>query len=601
MALDAVEQGEERGELPGSWIPRRGRAAWLAALALAAAFCFTGLSNHPLRAADEPRVAGIGWEMAHGEGAPIPHLGGEPFLEHPPLYYAVLGGFIDAFGAHEGVVRLPSAIAAFLTLILVFDLGRRIASPLAGLSSVLVLASMRLFVRYSHKVVVDPFLTLFVMVGFYLYVRAVWAGGERGVRGDERGVRGDDGGAPVEPGVPTLAILGIYLAAALAFYVKGFVGIIALAGPLAIDALAFRRFRVLKSAGHVVGIPLLLCVCASWPALLYIQGGETALREFLIQNGLYRILPGAGVGAGSYQGGHVQPFWYYLGQLPGLLTLWLAFLPAVAIWISRRTVPDGWSAGAIRFLGLVFPMGMLLLSIPGTKRELYLLPFIPPLSIAIGAWMAAMCRPDLQRSLIERVVALLSMSLGSWRIWPAAAHAAQQRLRRAMGMRIGRRKPALEAQLHRAIESAATGRCLAPARLAWVAFAGALAWNVLGYPWVDRDRDLGPTSREIVTSLAGEPLVSFSLPEEMLGALPFYTGRIPLNLRSDAALASYLCEHPDLQLLSVHPGEARIQEAAGQPLTPAKRWGPAERGYAIYDVPPQLQSARSCEGRTGTS
>lgn len=54
------------------------RRPWLAAAVLAGIFCFTGLSNHPLRASDEPRVAGIAWEMQHGTSAPIPHLGGAP-------------------------------------------------------------------------------------------------------------------------------------------------------------------------------------------------------------------------------------------------------------------------------------------------------------------------------------------------------------------------------------------------------------------------------------------------------------------------------------------------------------------------------------------
>jgi 4-amino-4-deoxy-L-arabinose transferase-like glycosyltransferase len=62
----------------------KARASFALALMLALAFSFTGLSNHPLRAADETRGAGIAWEMAHTGNALLPHLGGDPFMQHPP-------------------------------------------------------------------------------------------------------------------------------------------------------------------------------------------------------------------------------------------------------------------------------------------------------------------------------------------------------------------------------------------------------------------------------------------------------------------------------------------------------------------------------------
>src|SRR5215468_8686472 len=94
--------------------PRARQDVWMA-IALAALFAFTGLGNHPLQAADEPRVAGIAWEMQHTGQWWVPHLAGDPFLEHPPLYYAVLGAFIAHLGASEGVARLPGAMASLLT------------------------------------------------------------------------------------------------------------------------------------------------------------------------------------------------------------------------------------------------------------------------------------------------------------------------------------------------------------------------------------------------------------------------------------------------------------------------------------------------------
>src|SRR5262245_32164932 len=115
------------------------RRDWCLAIALAALFAFTGLAGHPLRAPDEPRVAGIAWEMQHTGQWWVPHLSGTPFLEHPPLFYAVLGAFIEPLGASEGVARLPSAIASLFTALLVFALARRLADRSAGLPALFAL------------------------------------------------------------------------------------------------------------------------------------------------------------------------------------------------------------------------------------------------------------------------------------------------------------------------------------------------------------------------------------------------------------------------------------------------------------------------------
>jgi len=154
--------------------PARASRDWGIALALAALFAFTGLGNHPLLAADEPRVAGIAWEMQHTGEWWVPHLAGEPFLEHPPLFYAVLGAFIRELGASEGVARLPGAIASLCTALLVFALARRLADRSAGLPALFALIGIAGFARYSHRALVDPLLMLFVMAGYYAYVRAVW-------------------------------------------------------------------------------------------------------------------------------------------------------------------------------------------------------------------------------------------------------------------------------------------------------------------------------------------------------------------------------------------------------------------------------------------
>src|SRR4030095_1162035 len=121
-------------------------------------------------------------------------------------------------------------------------------------------------------------------------------------------------------------LFAVYVAAALAFWVKGPIGVVAIAGPLALDALLARRSCVVLSPVHLAGLPLLAAACAAWPLVRDRVAGEEAARTFLINNGWYRIAPEAG--AGHYLGGHANPFWYYLERVPGQLRWMLLFVAA---------------------------------------------------------------------------------------------------------------------------------------------------------------------------------------------------------------------------------------------------------------------------------
>jgi 4-amino-4-deoxy-L-arabinose transferase-like glycosyltransferase len=510
--------------------PAQSTREWGIALALAALFAFTGLANHPLQAADEPRVAGIAWEMQHTGDWWVPHLGGVPFLEHPPLFYAVLGAFIRQLGASEGVARLPGAIASLLTALLVFSLARRIADRSAGLPALFALVGIAAFARYSHRALVDPMLMSFAMAGYYAYVRAVWGNAAAGAR--------ETWGW----------LIAVYLAAALAFWVKGPVGIVAIAGPLALDALIGRRWSIVASPAHLVGLPLLAAACVAWPLVLEHFGGEAAARTFLIDNGWYRIEPSAG--AGVYLGGHARPFWYYVPQVFGQLG-WVAVLvPAVAAWLWRGEAPPGWRVPALRFLAWVFPIGVLLLSIPGTKRALYLIPFEPPLAVAIGAWIAAAARADVHRTRVEA--------------WVNAVCARIARIDLA---------------------GAATGACRAPYRVAALAFAAVIAWNEIGLRLVPTDRDLGPMAREVAARVGDEPLLVL-LPEEcVLGALPFYTGRIPAHSHDLDRLDQQVAQARARFVLAPVSVRDRITAELGDPVV-VQSWTEYEgHEYALFAVP----------------
>jgi len=560
--------------------PRRGaeRRQWLAAGALIGLFAFTGLGNHPLRAADETRVAGIAWEMQQRGEWLVPHLGGEVFVQKPPLGYAAIASSIRLLGNDDFAARLASAVAAALTLLLVFDWARRAAGTSAGLLAICVCVSLRGFFRYSHKVLVDPWLALFVVLGFWAYVRASFDTRAAGAPA------ADPGGGPARP--HTGFLLLVYAAAALACFVKGPVGVVSLTGPIGVDVLWFRRWSVLRSRAHWVGVPLLLLGIALWPAYLYFFASEAVFREFFVNNLVGRIAPGLT----TWSSGHEEPAWYYLAKFPEQITWLTALLPAMAVCFWRGALPERWSLPSLRFAAMVFPVALLLMSLPGTKRTLYLLPFLPALAVAAGAYIAWTTRAGagtrverVTRALVSRTTAWLLARAGSILLRASSLLRGAQLRAAAARLRARAARLAQRAVWHRGgVDGLPTG---ALASVAAAAYGLALAWNLFVYPWVGDGRNLGPVARE-VAALHGtaQPLAAYQLAEEMRGALPFYTGLLPQNLHTPAALVAYARAHPGALLLQGNqPVEGFPGDFAGI-LRHVRSWPKAEGAYALYAI-----------------
>jgi 4-amino-4-deoxy-L-arabinose transferase-like glycosyltransferase len=378
-------------------------------------------------------------------------------------------------------------------------------------------------------------------------------------------------------------LLATYLAAAFAFWVKGPIGVVSIGGPLALDALFARRWHVVLSPVHLVGLPMLAALCAAWPLVLQHVEGEAAARTFLLNNGWYRIAPEAG--AGQYSGGHENPFWYYPPRVFGQLGFVTLFAPAAAVWLWRGATPPGWRLPALRFLAWVFPLGVLLLSIPGTKRSLYLLPFEPPLAVAIGAWIAAVARDDRHRSRVEVAVnTLCAQLLGA--LSPVAA-------------RLGRAGARIAPDLRADVARAGSGACRAPYRVAALAFAIAIAWNAIGLRFEGHDRDLGPMSRAVAERVGAGPLVVFWPEERVLGALPFYTGRIPVHSREIDRLAPLLAQSHARFLLAPLSMRDPIAAALGNRAVLEASWEAAGDEYGLFAVSPEVTASLPPGGSPG--
>lgn len=70
---------------------------------------------------------------------------------HPPLYYLLLDGWTLIFGESELMLRLPSVLAALLTLACTFAIGKRLLDAPSGLLALLWLLPLGSFVYYARE------------------------------------------------------------------------------------------------------------------------------------------------------------------------------------------------------------------------------------------------------------------------------------------------------------------------------------------------------------------------------------------------------------------------------------------------------------------
>lgn len=336
------------------------RAAVLVALVVA----FAGVGGRSLWSPDEPTGAAVGRAMADSGEYFLTRLNGQPFLEKPPLYWWVQTVPLRLFGYSAWAARLPSALFGALTLLVAFALGRRLGGPRLGWLALAVLASTVLFVEDIGRVVVDPALMFFVALahaGFVLLAEPRRPAEERGG--------------------PFL----IALALSLAFLSKGVVALALGAGPPVLYLLATRRGRAIRRLAPVVavGIAAFALIVLPWALGLYRAGGWPAVAECLLNNTSGRFLRNQ---AGTVYG-HRQPLLYYLTTAPAVLLPWTLAVPALLrrAWLRRRE--RGAGEESLRLLLATVGIGIAILSLAASKRDLYLLPLLPAFAVTVAAWL----------------------------------------------------------------------------------------------------------------------------------------------------------------------------------------------------------------------
>jgi len=318
---------------------------------LAALLFFFALGNHQLQGSTEARVAGIAMEMHLDDDWVTPRLFGEPFLEKPPLSLWLDAGAMRVFGVSPWAVRLASAVAGLLSVMVLFGMLRRFGRPKAiAWTAGILLATMASYWSNVRGVGEDALLALGVTTALLAFFQAQ---------------------RHSTPGNSLLFIVGI----AIATLSKGVLGLampgVVIFAYLLADNLMDKRFKLTDwlrpGLLTVVGlIPLLI-----WLVVLYQRGGSQAVSEVLLTNSVGRF-------SGSFvEAGHYEPFYYYIAKLPEAFLPW-NILVYLGLWHFRKQLKAN---RYLLFFSLWIVAQFIMLTLASSKRTVYLMSMTPAAAV----------------------------------------------------------------------------------------------------------------------------------------------------------------------------------------------------------------------------
>lgn len=102
-----------------------------------------------------------------------------PFWEKPPLFIWMQVLSMKVFGINEFAARFPDAICGMLSLLLLFEIGRKLRNPKFGLLWALAFGASVLPFLYFKSGIIDPWFNLFIFSALYFAFNYFQRNGEK--------------------------------------------------------------------------------------------------------------------------------------------------------------------------------------------------------------------------------------------------------------------------------------------------------------------------------------------------------------------------------------------------------------------------------------
>lgn len=332
------------------------RDPWIVAL-LAAVLFVPGLGLRDLWNPDEARYAEVAREMTETGSWAVPRLNGEVYSHKPPLFFwAIAASGAVTGGLSEADARIPSALGAMGSIVLVFLLGRRFFGRRGAWLSAAVFATCFKVLWQGRFGQIDMLLTFWVTLGLWLWV---------------------EGYARNEPRL----YWGFFAVTGLATLTKGPVGLLPpLLSIVAFLLLVGKRDELRKlKVGR--GLLLWAAVVLAWLVPAGWVGGTAYLEQIVFKQNVTRY-------ADPWH--HFQPWYYYLTVIPVDFFPWSFFLPT-GLWLAAKRLgrrfrhPETPAEKGLLFALCWVVVTIVFFSLSPAKRSVYVLTCYPALALLVGA------------------------------------------------------------------------------------------------------------------------------------------------------------------------------------------------------------------------
>ena len=347
---------------------------------------------------DEPRYALVAKQMIASGDWLFPHRGGELYSDKPPMLMWIQAAIYQLVGNWRIAFLLPSLLAGLATLALTWDMGRRLWNPRVGLIAAVAMLATFQFVYQVKRAQIDPLVMMFITLGNWGLLmhflrgpnwRAYWLG---------------------------------CFAAGLGVITKG-VGVLALLMIVPyVLARVWRWEGVVQTRGSAWrwsgGGLAFLAAIALWfvPMVLVAHLRANPEYDAYVNDILFRQT--AKRYASSY-GGHQQPFWYFLP------VLFLHFFPmSLAYASAARDWWRGLKAHDARLLLLLGWCALVLIffSLAHGKREVYIMPVLPMLALALGPTLERIAGTRWLRFSAFAIAVIAGITITGAGIWASQGH-----------------------------------------------------------------------------------------------------------------------------------------------------------------------------------
>lgn len=358
---------------PGWAINRR----WTLGLLVVAFLLFylAPLASHGLWIPDETRYAQISQEMLLSGHWATPHFMGLRYFEKPAAGYWMIAIGQALFGQNLFGVRVASAIALGLSVVLTWLVaGRLWRNPRMQLTSAVVYMSLSLICAGAGYANLDPQFTLWVN----LSIVALWYAADAMTRRARLGA---------------WAVLGF--ACAMGFMTKGFLALL-LPVLVALPYMLWQRRFVELLCYGLLAVVVATLLSLPWALTVHFQ--EADFWNYFFWDEHIRRFAGE-------DAQHPEAWYYYLPIMAMASLPWLALLPDTLAqgWKVRRQAPMG-------FLWLWLLLPLILFSIARGKLPSYIMPCLLPLALLIGYGLAKGMEQG--RTLMLRGNGMLNLLLG---------------------------------------------------------------------------------------------------------------------------------------------------------------------------------------------